>query len=357
MELQQVDRQLALDDLDVADDRFRSIAGEAEDVSGEDGGAGVLPLQQHLPVFGDLVLLLARAQQAVGIDALEADEHPRHPARPAFSMKCGRRWHIVSTWMMNLMFSFSRSRISMRRSKMLSQSVLRAKLSSVMKKRLIPCARFRRMICSTSSADRRRDLRPCTLIMVQNEHWNGQPRPASKLVRRPPVRLMREAGRMGMVAPARPGRSSMKLYMGCSVPWKASRRTAAKRPSLSPANRETPDVHRFLQLRCDFRQHGKAPRDVESAQAYLHAGRAEDAGHIHGSRILIRLHADQRHQPAAGRAGAVRSAPAARAYSFRRRRRSRSRRPRRARAVLCTPAPGRSSPPAYSKGWRSAAIG
>ena len=35
--------------------------------------------------------------------------------------------------------------------------------------------------CSTSSASRCRDLRPCTLMIVQKLHWNGQPRPASKL--------------------------------------------------------------------------------------------------------------------------------------------------------------------------------
>jgi hypothetical protein len=33
-----------------------------------------------------------------------------------------------------------------------------------------------------SSGARLRDFRPCTLMMVQNEHSNGQPRPASKLV-------------------------------------------------------------------------------------------------------------------------------------------------------------------------------
>jgi hypothetical protein len=31
-------------------------------------------------------------------------------------------------------------------------------------------------------AVRKRDLRPCTLMMTQKLHWNGQPRPASKLV-------------------------------------------------------------------------------------------------------------------------------------------------------------------------------
>jgi hypothetical protein len=53
------------------------------------------------------------------------------------------------------MFSFSRSRMAMRRSKTFSQSVLRAKLSSVMKKRLMPCSRLLRTIRSMSSEFRR----------------------------------------------------------------------------------------------------------------------------------------------------------------------------------------------------------
>ena len=60
-----------------------------------------------------------------------------------------------------------------------------------------------------SSGVRRRDLRPCTLMIVQNEHWYGQPRPASKLVFAPTVRLMRSRGRNGIGAPSRPGRSFM----------------------------------------------------------------------------------------------------------------------------------------------------
>ena len=67
------------------------------------------------------------------------------------------------------------------------------------------------MIASTSSGVRMRDLRPCTLMIVQNEHWNGQPRPASKLVTYPAVRVTLSAGSSGIGAPSKPGRSSMKL--------------------------------------------------------------------------------------------------------------------------------------------------
>jgi hypothetical protein len=34
-------------------------------------------------------------------------------------------------------------------------------------------------------------------MMVQNEHWKGQPRPASKLVTLPIVRLTKSTGRKG----------------------------------------------------------------------------------------------------------------------------------------------------------------
>ena len=82
VKLQQINRQFALDDPDVADDRFRRVAGEAKDVAREHGRAGVLPRQQHFPVLSDFVLLLARAQQAVGVDALQPDKHARHPGPP-----------------------------------------------------------------------------------------------------------------------------------------------------------------------------------------------------------------------------------------------------------------------------------
>src|SRR6516164_7201246 len=71
------------------------------------------------------------------------------------------------------------------------------KLSSVMKNLLIPFAQLARTSCSTSSAERKRDLRPCTLMIVQNEHWYGQPRPASKLALRPRVRATYRLGRNG----------------------------------------------------------------------------------------------------------------------------------------------------------------
>ena len=61
--------------------------------------------------------------------------------------------------------------ICLRRSKIASQFLFRAKLSSVTKKEWMPCSAFSRTIRATSSAVRNRLLRPWTLMMVQNEHW------------------------------------------------------------------------------------------------------------------------------------------------------------------------------------------
>ncbi len=78
----------------------------------------------------------------------------RTPARAAFSMKFGMRWHSVSTWItrLNDMPSCSRSRIS--RSNSISQLRLRARLSSVMKNRSTPWAMLPRTIASMSSGER-----------------------------------------------------------------------------------------------------------------------------------------------------------------------------------------------------------
>ena len=85
-------------------------------------------------------------------------------------MKFGILWQSVSTWMVKP----PRMPSSWQRDHPVEQDLpvaLRAKLSSVMKNRSMPCALFARMIFSRSSGVRKRLLRPCTLMMVQNEHW------------------------------------------------------------------------------------------------------------------------------------------------------------------------------------------
>ena len=76
------------------------------------------------------------------------------PARADFSMKPGMRWHSVSTCSNRRMLNLSRSRNSISRSRIGSQLRLRAKLSSVMKNRVMPCAALARTMASTSSGVR-----------------------------------------------------------------------------------------------------------------------------------------------------------------------------------------------------------
>ena len=53
---------------------FRRVVGKAQNVAGIGPDAGRLPGQQHVAIFGDLVLPLFGGQQIVGIDVLQPDE-------------------------------------------------------------------------------------------------------------------------------------------------------------------------------------------------------------------------------------------------------------------------------------------
>ncbi len=75
-ELEEIDRQFALDDFDIAQDRFLGIVRKAENIAGIGGAAMVAPFLQHQAVFGDLVLPLLGGEKIVGIDVLKSDEDP-----------------------------------------------------------------------------------------------------------------------------------------------------------------------------------------------------------------------------------------------------------------------------------------
>ena len=74
-EFENVDRQFALDGVDVAGDRFGRVGRKAEDVARPGHHLGAPPRLQHVAIFPDLVLALLRAHQRFGIDVLEPDEH------------------------------------------------------------------------------------------------------------------------------------------------------------------------------------------------------------------------------------------------------------------------------------------
>jgi hypothetical protein len=74
-DLDDVERQLLLNDRDVAPDGLRRIRREAEDISGKRENTLRFPGQQHSPIFGDPVLPLFGGGKVVWIDVLNADEH------------------------------------------------------------------------------------------------------------------------------------------------------------------------------------------------------------------------------------------------------------------------------------------
>src|ERR1700722_14080508 len=78
-ELENIEGQLALDDLDIPQDRFLCIRGEAEDVAGERERAMGAPLLQHDAIFGDLVLPLLGGDEILGVDVLEPDKDAPRP--------------------------------------------------------------------------------------------------------------------------------------------------------------------------------------------------------------------------------------------------------------------------------------
>src|SRR6266852_4923771 len=73
-ELHHVDRQLALDDRNVAPDGLRCVVRESEDVTRISDRAHGLPGEQELAILGDLVLPLLGGDQRIGIDAFHPDE-------------------------------------------------------------------------------------------------------------------------------------------------------------------------------------------------------------------------------------------------------------------------------------------
>src|SRR5208282_2672970 len=70
-----VDREFALDYLDVALDALRRVRRKSQDVTGVGQHFRALPCLQHLAILGDPVLALGGTLQTFGIDVLKPDEN------------------------------------------------------------------------------------------------------------------------------------------------------------------------------------------------------------------------------------------------------------------------------------------
>src|SRR5262245_28340281 len=159
-EFEDVEGKLLFDDLDVLGDRFGIVEWKTKDVSGGGDGAGILHASSILRYSVILFCRFLAASRFAALMLSRPISTRLTPARVAFSMKFGILWHNASTWMTSLIFILSRSRSAMRRSKIASQSLLRARLSSVIKKSRMPSAQCSRTVRSTSFADRPRDFLP-----------------------------------------------------------------------------------------------------------------------------------------------------------------------------------------------------
>ena len=72
--------------LDVVQDKLNGVIGETEDIANIGDDAGRFPGEQHLAIFGDLVLLFLGDGKIGGINVLEPDEHPPHTRPCAVSV-------------------------------------------------------------------------------------------------------------------------------------------------------------------------------------------------------------------------------------------------------------------------------
>ena len=134
-------------------------------------------------------------------------------------------------------------------------------------------------------------------MMVQNEHWNGQPRPRSKLDLRPSLRASAAGGRLRRrrALDARQIVHVVVERLQRAVPGVAQDLVEPAFLGLAGEDRDA-HVHGCLDLGRHDRQHRQAAGDVEAAHRHRQAGLEELAGEIDGARKLVGLDADQADQ-------------------------------------------------------------
>ena len=129
-------------------------------------------------------------------------------------------------------------------------------------------------------------------MMVQNEHWYGQPRPASKLASDWIVRLRCAGGRMrGWLRFER--RQVLQVVVDrLQRPVRGVAQDRVHAPFELAGEQAHAHVERDLEVGLQLRQHGEAAGHVEAADHHRHAGGAERARDVERARELVRLHAD-----------------------------------------------------------------
>ena len=73
-----------MDNPHVVQDRFQRVVGKAENVAAKNDRTSALPVEQHLAVFGNLVLVFSGALEVIGIYVLQANENTLHAGAACF---------------------------------------------------------------------------------------------------------------------------------------------------------------------------------------------------------------------------------------------------------------------------------
>ncbi len=187
----------------------------------------------------------------------------------------------------------------MRRSKIFSQSVLREKLSSVMKKR---CHALRQV-----PADDLLHLFDGAAARLAALHVDDGAERALERAAAAGVKagVLADGAADGRGGQHRRGRALQRWQvvqvvierLQLAVPRVAQNLIEAVLLGLAGEERDA-HVHRLLQLRRDAAEHRQAARNVKAAEAHLNSSGAQRAGDVQRARKLVGLHADQHHQAA-----------------------------------------------------------
>ena len=180
IEVDVVDREIALDRFDIPHQRFSGVVRKTDDVAASDDDVIFLPRQHHFAVIFDSVLPFLARFEIVGIDVFQTDEDVGGACRAHLFDKARN----FVRHGIDLSMQVDAEPLGLERNEAVDQDfpmLVAGEISSVRKNWEIPNAALARTIFSRSSGVRNRLLRPWTLMIVQNEHSNGQPRPRSKL--------------------------------------------------------------------------------------------------------------------------------------------------------------------------------
>ncbi len=356
-ELQEIDRQFALDDLDIAQQQFRRIGRETENVAGIGDGAGLFPHQHHLAIFGDAVLAFFRSAERGRIDALEADEHARHAG---------------AAGLLDEIRQAMAQRIDLNQELDIHPFALTQLDQPV--ENLLPVLVAREIVVGDEEAvDALRDVGAHDRLDVvggaaaRDAALNVDDGAETALERTaaPGVETRDVAADLADLGLGQDRHRHLRdVWQVVHVIVKRLERAvvcvaqhALETPLGFAGEQRDAEIHRLLQFRLDARQHRQRARDMEAADRDLHAQLSQGAAR-HRTHADTGSTARRPDTPGPGRRRRCgRSSSAGFGYWSRRRRRCRSRHRRRARAARGNPAPSRSEPRACWMGWRNATIG